>query len=94
MSDLGTLGGTDSTANSINDRGAVVGFSYTANDAATHAFVYSHGRMTDLGTLGGQDSVAAAINDEGAVVGASLTSTLGDFTVSSTSTVGWSTSTA
>jgi probable HAF family extracellular repeat protein len=75
MSDLGTLGGTDSTANSINDRGAVVGFSETANDAATHAFVYSQGRMTDLGTLGGQDSVAAAINDQGAIVGASLTST-------------------
>ena len=74
MSDLGTLGGTDSAANSINDRGAVVGESATANDAAIHAFVYSHGRMTDLGTLGGRNSVAAAINDKGAVVGASLTS--------------------
>ncbi len=75
MRDLGTLGGTDSVANSINDNGSVVGTSETANDAATHAFVYSHGRMTDLGTLGGRDSLAAAINDNGAVVGTSLTST-------------------
>ncbi len=74
MSDLGTLGGTDSQANALNDRGAVVGYSYTANDATSQAFVYRHGRMTDLGTLGGRDSVAAAINDEGSVVGAALTS--------------------
>jgi probable HAF family extracellular repeat protein len=74
MSDLGTLGGTFSEANSINDRGSVVGGSYTANDVATQAFIYRHGRMTDLGTLGGQDSMATGINDEGAVVGSATTS--------------------
>ncbi len=74
MSDLGTLGGTDSEANSINDRGTVVGSSFTARNAATHAFVFSRGRMTDLGTLGGRDSVGKAINDQGVVVGNSLTS--------------------
>jgi probable HAF family extracellular repeat protein len=75
MRDLGTLGGTNSSADSIDDRGSVVGSSDTANDAASHAFLYSHGRMTDLGTLDGRDSVATAINDEGTVVGGSLTST-------------------
>ena len=78
MNDLGTLGGTNSSANFINDRGSVVGFSDTANDAAIHAFVDTWGRMTDLGTLGGRDSVAAAINNDGAVVGAAQTSTSAD----------------
>jgi probable HAF family extracellular repeat protein len=74
MTDLGTLGGTFSEANSINDSGVAVGGSYIANDAAAHAFIYRRGRMTDLGTLGGQDSMAMAINDKGAVVGSATTS--------------------
>jgi probable HAF family extracellular repeat protein len=75
MHDLGTLGGAVSYASAINDRGSVVGFSDTANDAAVHAFVDTHGRMTDLGTFGGLESSAAAINNEGVVVDFAQTGT-------------------
>ena len=69
--DLGSLGGTASVPVEVNDHGEVVGLSFTANNAAAHAFVYSHGRMTDLGTLGGTTSVATGINAAGVVVGMS-----------------------
>ncbi|WP_084728881.1 hypothetical protein [Streptacidiphilus neutrinimicus] len=54
VQDLGTLGGTSSTATAIDDR-TVVGSSQTSGDPAEHAFAYDLRRhtMTDLGTLGG-----------------------------------------
>src|SRR5450432_9666 len=64
---LGTLGGTDSTANGINSRGDVTGASLAP--VLQHAFVYSGGVMHDLGTLGGGSSSGAAINDSGLVTG-------------------------
>ena len=44
VQDLGTLGGTQSVARSINDADQVVGEANTDGDAATHAFLYSDGR--------------------------------------------------
>lgn len=67
--DLGTLGGADSVATSLNDRGQVAGYSSVA-DGHDHAFLYENGMMTDLGTLaGGSVSRAHDINNHGVVVG-------------------------
>jgi probable HAF family extracellular repeat protein len=74
LTDLGTLGGSYSSAIGINDRGQIVGVSSIAGDVTTHAFLYSNGKVTDLGTLGGSESSATAINNNGQVAGYSDTS--------------------
>ena len=76
MIDLGTLGGTYSSARGINERGQVVG-SNTIGSGESRAFLWQNGVLTDLGTLGGPSigSTANAINNQGQVVGASGTST-------------------
>jgi probable HAF family extracellular repeat protein len=51
LSDLGTLGGTFSTARGINNGGLIVGGSLTANDESHHGFLYAAGRMCDLNSL-------------------------------------------
>lgn len=69
----GLPGGTDSSADSINNRGQIVGQASTAS-GAVHAVVWQHGGITDLGTLGGDYSIAQAINERGQIVGWSVTS--------------------
>ena len=69
--DLGTLGGSGSTGLGINSLGQVTGSSYTASNAANHAFLYGGGVMTDLGTLAGLYSTGYGVNDVGQVTGAS-----------------------
>jgi probable HAF family extracellular repeat protein len=73
--ELGTLGGSQSSAAGINASGQVVGVSFTAFDLAQHAFRSTPNDsavvLTDLGTLGGTLSYAEAINSFGVVVGAS-----------------------
>jgi probable HAF family extracellular repeat protein len=68
MTDLGTLGGTLSAANAINDRGQIVGESTTAS-GEKHAFLWEHGVMKDLGEPG-ETSTAHGINSHGEIVGA------------------------
>ena len=71
ITDLGTLGGSSSSALAINNEGQVVGRSTLPGDAVTGAFLWQDGTMTDLGSLGGTFSTANGINRAGDVVGAS-----------------------
>jgi probable HAF family extracellular repeat protein len=69
ITELGTLGGTYSVGNGVNNIGQVVGESGTFNDDYVHAFLWEDGTMLDLGTLGGNYSYARAINDSGTITG-------------------------
>jgi probable HAF family extracellular repeat protein len=51
MVDLGTLGGAEGHAHAVNEHGQVVGYAYTAGNAALHAFSWTpNDGMIDLGT--------------------------------------------
>jgi probable HAF family extracellular repeat protein len=68
--DLGTLGGSSSGAQAINNHSQVVGYSALPGEAPSHAFLWDPTNgMQDLGTLGGDGSWTSDINDAGQVVG-------------------------
>lgn len=77
--DLGTLGGNQSEAYSLNNAGDVVGDS-TLPNGAWRAYVYRNGRMIDLGASQGMpmaQSHGHVINDVGNIVGISTFIILG-----------------
>jgi probable HAF family extracellular repeat protein len=68
---LGTLGGDDSRALSINNTGQIVGYS-EISPGIYHAALFDptgRGNNIDLGTFGGHSSKAYCINDLGQIVG-------------------------
>jgi probable HAF family extracellular repeat protein len=73
MLDLGSLGGTASSPQSLNNHRQVVGASNLADDVEFHPFLWEHGVMRDLGTFLGPNDPSYgsgnAINDSGDVVG-------------------------
>src|SRR5437899_12446067 len=76
MTDLGALGGDDTTSAAINNLGQIVGAS-TTRVGASHAFIWQNGAMTDLNTLlpansGWELVMARLINDSGRIVGDGL----------------------
>ncbi len=87
--DLGTFGGNQSAAFSINNQGQVGGFALNAipdplsiygvfffgstNTTQTRGFLWQNGRKRDLGTLGGPDTFAVFVNARGQVSGGSYT---------------------
>lgn len=78
LQDLGTLGGPESIAGGVNERGQVSGQSYTNSivNSVTglptlDPFLWENGRMTDIGSLGGNFGLANWMNSSGQVVGVS-----------------------
>ncbi len=74
---LGTLGGTSSVANTINNRDWAMGAANLAGNAAFHATLWANGFKIDLGTLGGTNSVVAwpVKSNKGLIAGVSELST-------------------
>jgi probable HAF family extracellular repeat protein len=75
--DLPSLGGTNSRANSINDRGWLAGYSNLGGNQSRHAALWRGGALTDLGTLGGPNSnVTWSVKaNSGIIAGISQTAT-------------------
>jgi probable HAF family extracellular repeat protein len=70
MRDLGSLGGSCTTASDMNSLGQVVGFSNLPGDMSQHGFLWDNGSFQDLGgSLGGDFQGPFAVNEHGQAVG-------------------------
>jgi len=75
---LGSLGGSSSSGNAINDFGSPLGNSNLAGDTETHAAIWIGARPFDLGTLGGPNSAVdwPVHNRQGVIAGFAETSAM------------------
>jgi probable HAF family extracellular repeat protein len=75
VTNLPSLGGTNTEGNSINEFGLIAGYSNTSADQSTHAVAWLDGTRIDLKTLGGVNSNVAwpVKNDFGVISGISQT---------------------
>jgi probable HAF family extracellular repeat protein len=71
VTNLGTLGGNESVAYSVNDAGQVAGYSTLQDEKGPEPFLYSNGNMIGLGSLGEGVGWAYAVNNNGHVAGTS-----------------------
>ena len=74
VTDLGTLGGSQSKALGLDNCGRVVGESNPTGSGATRPFIWSDGQMTDINASEGREGTAAAVVN-GTAVGTTRTST-------------------
>ena len=75
VTDLGSLGGEESAAAGLNNRGQIVGGADTAArgkgpEYITYVFLWENGQMRRLPALNGSHAYATAINDAGQMAGA------------------------
>jgi len=77
ISDLPSLGGTNSRGNSINNRAWESGYSNLAGNQSRHAALWRDGTLTDLGTLGGPNSAVtwSVKSNSGLITGIAQTAT-------------------
>jgi probable HAF family extracellular repeat protein len=70
LTDLGTMNGSESTANAINNSGQVVGYHLTSN-GDQWCFLYRGGAWQDVAMGRGSPNIctATAINDTGQIAG-------------------------
>jgi probable HAF family extracellular repeat protein len=69
LTPLGTLGGSESFANDLNDSGIVVGWSLDQNEKKKAFRWTSANGLQNIGASSALESVAEAINSEGTIVG-------------------------